>query len=413
LSGATAALEGEVHHLVRTLVIFSELSSGPADPGRALLLLAATVLVLAMAFGVWLFYSRTAPSGRRMFLTAGATALVWVLCGYGLVFGPALVPGFLGNPLAFAATGGLAQGGGAGMLVRSCFAAFQCAVAILAVTIVTSACGERTRRAPWLAFIAVWLIIGYSPIAYSVFNVADGWLFGGLQINDQAGGTVVHISAAAAILGLLVAIPRLRTTGGSQSRRHTLYGAGLLWIGAFGLNIGSEGVVDGLFGTIMLNTLIAPAVAGLAWWVVQLAMSGRPTIRGAASGVVAGVVAITPACNILTPAWTVLLGLLAGAVCAVAVSARERLRLGHGFETVEIHLVGGVIGLGYIGILGNGIGWKDSGQPDLIAEQIGAALGVALWSFLAAIVIALLLRKALVPRTELPRSRKPTLSSRS
>lgn len=398
---------------MRALTIFTAASDGPPDSGsRVALLLTATVLVLAMAFGVWLFYSRTAAGGRRMLLTAGTTALVCVVCGYGLVFGPALIPGFLGNPLAFVTAGGLAQGGGTGMLVHSCFAAFQCAVAILAVTIVASVCGKRARRGPWLAFVVAWLIIGYSPIAYSVFNVADGWLFGGLQINDQAGGTVVHISAAAAILGLLVAIPRLRTSDGSQSRSHTLYGAGLLWIGAFGLNIGSEGVVDGLFGTIMLNTLIAPAAAALAWWIVQLAMSGRPTVRGAASGVVAGVVAITPACNILTPAWTLLLGLLAGAVCAVAVSARDRLRLGHGVEAVGIHLVGGVVGLGYIGVLGNGIGWKDSGQPDLIAAQFGAALGVALWSFLVAVVIAWLLRKVLVSGATSPQPREPTLSSR-
>lgn len=399
---------------MRALAIFTAASGGPPDSGgRVALLLTATVLVLAMAFGVWLFYSRTAPSGRRMLLTVGTTALVWVVCGYGLVFGPALISGFLGNPVAFLATGGLAHDGGAWALVGISVAAFQCAVAILAVTIIASACGEQARSGAWLLFIAAWLIIGYSPIAYSVFNVADGWLFGGLQINDQAGGTVVHVSAAAAILGLLVAIPRLRTSGGSQSRSHTLYGAGLIWIGAFGLNIGSEGVVDGLFGTIMLNTLIAPATAALAWWIVQLAMTGRPTVRGAASGVVAGVVAITPACNILTPAWTVLLGLLAGAVCAVAVSAKDRLRLGHSAETVEIHLIGGVVGLGYIGLLGNGIGWKDSGQPDLIAAQFGAALGVALWSFLVAIVIAWVLRKMLVPAGELSHPREMKLSSRS
>lgn len=361
---------------------------------KTLLLACCTILVLAMAIGAAVFYlgPPRAWAAGIVPITAVLIVAVWVLCGYGLVFGPALVPGFLGNP--FGAFTGMAAGGAA-TLHGIAFAAFQAAVAILTVTIVSVVAAGRVRIGPWLMFAALWLVLVYSPIAYSVFNMSDGWIFSGLEVNDQAGGLVVQVCAGATALAVLVVLGRARHLPPERPMPAVLGGVALLWVGAFGLNVGSEGVVDGLLGAICLNTLLAPAVAAAAWSVVEVLRDGRPTLRGAASGVVAGIAAITPACNILTPVWTVLLGLLAGAICAALVARKRKtgVRPGTGLAVAGIHLVGGALGLGYIGLFATGIGWKDTGQPDGLADQFGAAIGVAAYAFVLAFLIALMLRR--------------------
>jgi Amt family ammonium transporter len=364
---------------------------------KTLLLLCCAVLVLAMALGVALFYLGSARTWIGFVLaTTGLVVTVWTLCAYGLAFGPALIPGFLGNPLgAFDAV----FAGGVATLHGIAFATFQAAVAILTVTIFSVVAVGRVKNLPWLTFVGLWLILVYSAIAYSVFNLTDGWIFTGLEVNDQAGGLAVQVCAGATALALLLVLGRaprpISPLGVGGSTPTVLGGVTLLWVGAFGLNVGSEGVVDGLLGTIFLNTLLAPAIAAVAWSVVEVLRHGRPTLRGAASGVVAGIVAITPACNILTPLWTVLLGVLAGAICAVIVSKKPKTAAGHGtgFVVPGIHLVGGSLGLVYIGLFATGIGWKDTGQPDGLADQAGAALGVAAYSFIVAFLIALILER--------------------
>ncbi|WP_349897991.1 hypothetical protein [Parafrigoribacterium soli] len=358
---------------------------------RTLLLVLCAVLVLAMAMGAWLFYSRGRLGSRRAFVTAVTVVIVWAICGYGLVFGAPLIPGLLGDPFAL----DLADGGAVAQTFTA--AAFHGSLAVLTLTIVACAVGDKVALWPWLVFVALWTLLAYVPVAYAEFNMTDGWLFTGLQINDQAGGALIHVTAGAAALALLVVlrpsvVPAARGTAGM------LGGTVLIWGGAFGLVVGSEGRVDALFSVLVTNTLIAPALAAVAWIVVQFLMTGRPTVRGATSGVVSGVVAVTPACNILTPAWAALLGLLAGATCAAIVTLGRRSRFGDRLDITGIHLVGGAVGLTYVGLLGNGIGWKDSGQPDGIADQAGAAIGVAAWSFLVACILAWLLRRVLSPR---------------
>lgn len=367
---------------------------------KTLLLSGCTVLVLVMALGIVLVYLRSPRSrAKTMLVTAGVVVAVWVLCGYGLSFGPVLIPGFLGNPLGVFAAGETLVAGEAATLHGIAFAAFQAAVVILTVTIVWVVAAGRTRTAPWLAFVALWLVLVYAPLAYSDFNMADGWLFGGLEVNDQAGGLVVQVSAGAAALALLLVLGRAARPVGTPVRSTStiLGGVALVWIGAFGLNIGSEGAIDGLLGTICLNTLLAPLVAAIAWSLVEVLRHGRANLKGAAFGVLAGIVAITPACNILTPLWTVLLGFLAGAICAVVVSGRPRdgLGLGERIAVPGIHLVGGVLGTAYVGLFATGIGWKDTGQPDGLMDQAGAAFGVAIYSFVVAFVLAWALERTI------------------
>ncbi len=382
------------------MVGMNALADVPSPEANALLLSLSSVLVLVLCLGIRLFYVRTPSGPRRSAATVATVIAFWVVFGYGFVVGPPLIRGFLGAPFVFLVPG-LSGETRVAVTQGPWFAIFECTVALLAVTIVASAVGARMRRTAWFVFVALWLALGYSPIAYSTFNLADGWLFTGLQVNDQAGGLAVHIAAAAAVLAVLLVFRREPDVEIAVAPWRSLCGAATIWLGAFGLTAGSEAAMDSVVGTIMVNTLIAPGAAAVAWWLIELIMTGRPSVRGLSSGIVAGVVAITPACNILTPAWALVLGLLAGAICAAVVTVSRRLRPHAGVETVGIHLVGGVIAMTYIGVLGNGIGWKDSGQPDGIADQALAAIGVAAWSFAVALVIAWLLRALPTARKKL------------
>jgi len=176
----------------------------------------------------------------------------------------------------------------------------------------------------------------------------------------------------------------------------TLLGAALLWFGWFGFNAGSEGAVDGVSALAWINTLAAPAAATLGWLIVEKIKDGKPTSIGAASGAVAGLVAITPACNILAPGWGILLGLIVGAVCALAIELKFKLGFDDSLDVVGIHLVGGIVGTLYIGFFGTGIGLVDShGNPyQLIAQFIGA-FGVAIYSFVMAFAIGWVIEKTM------------------
>jgi Amt family ammonium transporter len=374
---------------------FATAAAAATDDGqRALLLLICSGLVLVMALGSVLFYvPLSRPVLNRILASVVLTAVLWMLGGYGLVFGSAVVPGFLGTPLGLLEAFAAADGDRAEVFYTWAFALFQCSVAILTVTIVTAVVATRIRRVPWLGFIGAWFVLVYIPLAHTVFNTRDGWLFDGLQVVDQAGGIVVYISSGAALLAVLVV-----TRGASQQLcsprlRTKLGGIALLWLGTFGLNFGSEGVVDGLFTTIFVNTLIAPLVAAIAWAVVEVLMRGKPTLHGVTSGILTGIVAITPACGILTPLWTLGLAALAGGACAAIVAFAHRTINPSGSNVVGIHLIAGTIGIAYIGLFGNGVGWKDSGQPTGLADQFAAALGAAMYSFAVAFIIVWVLRR--------------------
>jgi Amt family ammonium transporter len=361
------------------------------------LLIASAVLAMIATVGASLFFGpspRVAGSRARWLLgTAALVLLLWVVYGYGMAFGPALVPGFLGNPLA-SYSELFARGAADGLGANLAFALFQATIAMLTVTLLAAGIFGRLRFRSWLVFAALWSTVVYLPLAYAVFNVRDGWLFTVLEVNDQAGGTVIMISAGASVLAFLMVF-RGQSARSKLPIRISIAGALLLWAGWFGVTVGSEGMIDGLFGTLWLNTLIAPIAATLAWALVETLRHGRPSARGMTSGIVSGLVAVTPACNILTPDWTIILGVLAGALCSLAVSLKRGARLGGGFEVVGICLVGGVLGMLYVGLFGTGIGWRDNGQPDRLIAQAEAAIGVAGYAFVVTLVVALLLRAVL------------------
>jgi Amt family ammonium transporter len=259
-----------------------------------------------------------------------------------------------------------------------------------------------------MVFAAVWATIVYFPVANWVFNftlgddgsvIDGGWIVSDIGVNDFAGGTAVHINAGAAGLALALVLGKRLGFAKGNGRPHnvplTLLGAGLLWFGWFGFNAGSEAAADGVAALAFINTLAAPAAAILGWLAVEKIKEGKPTSVGAASGAVAGLVAITPACNILTPFWSIVLGLVAGAVCALAIELKYRFGYDDSLDVVGIHLVGGLVGTLYIGIFGTGIGLLDSGSLSQLGKQAIGAFAVMIYSFALSYLIGLAIDKAM------------------
>ena len=381
----------------------------PADV-NSLWLLVAAALVLLMTPGVAFFYGGMVKAKSvvsMMMMSFGAIALVavlWVLFGYGMSFGTPLIPNWLGNPfngyiglqklLGIGANGAMSPD-----MNGLAFAGFQATFAIISVALISGAIADRAKFGPWMIFAGVWVTLVYFPVAYWVFNLGDGWAPHLLGINDFAGGTAVHINAGAAGLALALVLGK---RGGFQKgiqKPHnvplTLLGAALLWFGWFGFNSGSEAAVDGVAAIAWINTLAAPAAATIGWMIVEKLKDGKPTSIGAASGAVAGLVAITPACNILTPGWAIVLGVITGAVCAYAIEMKWKLGFDDSLDVVGIHLVGGVIGTLYIGIFGSGIGLIYTGSLKQLGVQAIGAFGVMIYSFALAYAIGWVIQKTM------------------
>jgi Amt family ammonium transporter len=265
-----------------------------------------------------------------------------------------------------------------------------------------------------MIFAGIWATVVYFPVASWVFNFGlaedgsfayGGWLTHGLQTAfgvgtiDFAGGTAVHINAGAAALALaLVLGKRVGFAKGAHVPHNppfVLLGAGLLWFGWFGFNAGSELAADGTAALAFLNTIAAPAAALLAWLVVEKLRDGKPTSVGAASGAVAGLVAITPACASIHPIWAILLGVIAGAVCALAVDLKFKLGFDDSLDVVGIHLVGGLIGTLYLGFFANGTGLFMGGDATQLLVQAIAALSVMAYSFVLAFAIGFAIEKTI------------------
>jgi Amt family ammonium transporter len=378
-----------------------------------------------MTPGVAFFYGgmvRAKSVINMMMMSFGAIALVavlWVVYGYSMSFssgGDWLIPHVLANPFAdFLLQHEIHFKGGTELGVESldvhglAFAGFQATFAIITVALISGAIADRARFGAWMVFAGVWATVVYFPVASWVFNftVGDGphgysdggWSVYGLGVNDFAGGTAVHINAGAAGLALALVLGKRVGFAKGMAKPHnvplTLLGAALLWFGWFGFNAGSEGAVDGIAGLAWVNTLAAPAAATIGWLVTEKIKDGKPTSIGAASGAVAGLVAITPACNILAPGWGIVLGLITGAICAIAIDLKYKLGFDDSLDVVGIHLVGGLVGTLYIGFFGNGIGLIYTGSFYQLGAQAIGAFGVAIYSFVLAFAIGWIIQKTM------------------
>ncbi len=394
------------------------------NSGDTAWVLISAALVLLMTPGLAFFYggmTRAKAVLNMMMMSFGAIGVVgvlWILFGYSAAFGTDLGGGLLGNPLAkLGLQGVLDTGDGAplvGTIPEIVFVGFQAVFAIITVALITGAIADRAKFGAWMTFAAIWVSLVYFPVAHWVFsftedangNPTGGWIGQGLGAIDFAGGTAVHINAGAAALALALILGKRKGFGKDPSHRpHNLpfvmLGAGLLWFGWFGFNAGSALGANAVAGYAWINTLAAPAAAILGWLVIEKIRDGHATSLGAASGAVAGLVAITPACSALTPLWSLVLGLLAGAACALAVGLKYRLGIDDSLDVVGVHLVGGLAGTLFIGLAADpnspagGQGLFYGGGLGLLGIQAIAAGAVMVYSFVMAYAIGWIINKTM------------------
>jgi Amt family ammonium transporter len=371
------------------------------DSGNLSWYIVATALVLLMTPGVAFFYgglvrAKSVVSMMMMsFGAMGVVAVLWILYGFSMQNVSTGWVGFVGNPLSDFGLGDLASGGSSNVDLVG--VAFGATFAIITVALISGAIADRAKFGAWMAFVALFVTFDYFLVAGWVWN-PDGWIATlgthlGLSANviDYAGGTAVHINAGAAALALALVLGKRVGFSKDINRPHNvplvLLGAALLWFGWFGFNGGAAAAGDGIaasgspIGLITINTLGATAAAILGWLVIEKLTGRKPTSVGAASGAVAGLVAITPACANLTPGWSLLLGLIAGIVCAKAVELKYLLRIDDSLDVVGVHLVGGLIGTLYLGFFATGTGLFTGGSADQLIVQTMAALSVLVFSF--------------------------------
>jgi Amt family ammonium transporter len=383
------------------------------DSGNFAWAIAATALVLFMTPGVAFFYGGLVKAKSvvsMMMMSFGALGLVsvlWILYGFNMSAIGDGSPFLAGNPFSDFGLQSLSTSeGGSAALVGATFGA---TFAIITVALISGAIADRAKFGSWLIFAGLFATFVYFPVSAWVWG--GGWImqlgewWGTPSVIDYAGGTAVHINAGAAALALaLVLGKRVGFAKGIQKPHNvplTLLGASILWFGWFGFNAGAEGTFGLLgpentsAGLIVVNTLGATAAAIIGWLVVEKFKDGKPTSVGAASGAVAGLVAITPSCANLSPLWALVLGLVAGAVCAISVELKFKLGFDDSLDVVGIHLVGGLIGTIYLGFFATGTGLFTGGDAGQLLVQVVAALGVLVYSFVVAYVIGFAIEKTI------------------
>jgi Amt family ammonium transporter len=393
------------------------------NSGDTAFILISSALVLLMTPGLAFFYGgmvRTKSVLNMMMMsmvTIGIVSILWVIYGFELAFGYKGESAWYGN-FSLSGLGGavndFTNNGGVYPIPVLVFAAFQLMFAIITPALISGAIADRTKFLSWGIFVAIWSTVVYFPVAHWVFafgnKVGDvvtgtGYL-AGKGVQDFAGGTAVHINAGAAGLALAIVLGKRIGWRKDPMRPHSLplvmLGAGLLWFGWFGFNAGSALGANGIAGLALINTQVAAAAAIIGWLLVEKIRNGHATSLGAASGAVAGLVAITPACAFVAPWAAVVIGFIAGILCALAVSLKYKFGFDDSLDVVGVHLVGGIWGSLAIGLFGasavNSIGLDGlfyGGGTTLLGKQ---ALGVALvagYSFIATLIIGYAIEKTI------------------
>ena len=372
------------------------------DTGSLTWAVVATAFVLLMTPGLAFFYGglvKAKSVGSMMMMSFGSLALIgvlWILYGFSMS-AVASPTDFSGNPFAVFALEGL----GNDELIG---AAFGSTFAIITVALISGSIADRAKFGPWLVFAGVWSTLVYFPVASWVWG--GGWIMelgnwlGAPSVIDYAGGTAVHINAGAAALALAIVLGKRFGFAKGIMQPHNvplvLLGAALLWFGWFGFNVGAE-FLNGMAnaGLITVNTIGATAASILGWLVIEKIKEGKATSIGAASGAIAGLVAITPACANVTPFWALVLGVIAGIVSALAVELKFKLGYDDSLDVVGIHLVAGLIGTLYLGFFAIDTGLFTGGDLGQLLVQTIAAFGVLIYSFVAALLIGLAIDKTM------------------
>ena len=376
------------------------------NSGDTAWMLMSAGLVTLMIPGLALFYGgmvRVKSVLNMMMMSFGALAVVftlWIIFGFSMVFGDSVGGnGYIGDVTEFLFLKGLDNSEALiGTIPAAVFIAFQGVFAAITVALISGSIADRAKFGAWMVFAGVWATLVYFPVAHWVFAFDDfvaetgGWIANDLGAIDFAGGTAVHINAGAAGLALAIVLGKRIGFGRSPMRPHNLplvmLGAALLWFGWFGFNAGSAVASNGTAGLALLNTIGATVAAVLAWLIVEKLRDGHATSLGAASGVVAGLVAITPACAAVTASGALVIGAVAGALCAMSVGLKFRFGFDDSLDVVAVHLVGGIVGTLMIGFVGVEVGLFNGGGTEQLVKQAIGVVAVLGYSFILTLIIA-------------------------
>ena len=381
--------------------------TSPLNHADAAWLLASSALVLLMTPGLAFFYGGMVRGKNVLgmlaqnYVTMGMVSILWILGVYSLAFQG--TNGYIGNLKNFGLNHIWMQPAGMSLTIPPMvFVAFQLMFAIITPALITGGTADRLKFGSWVVFSSLWLILVYAPVAHWVFSPV-GWL-AKKGAEDFAGGTVVHANAGAAALAVILVIGKRKGWPKERMRPHNvpyvLLGAGLLWFGWFGFNAGSALSANTLSAYAFVNTNTATGAALIGWIVTEKFRDGHSTTLGAASGAVAGLVAITPACGFVSPMGSIVIGLAAGAVCCLATGLKNFFKFDDALDVVGVHLVGGVLGALLIGLFGtamvngaNGVFYK--GGWTLMGHQVLAVAAVVGYSFVVTYILAFILDKTM------------------
>jgi ammonium transporter, Amt family len=378
------------------------------DTGATAWVLVSTALVLFMTPGLAFFYGGMVRSKNLLAMlmqnvfAMGLISILWVTIGFSLAFGGDSK--WIGN-FDFAFMKDVATvtelpgytGDFALVIPPILFLAYQMMFAVITPALITGATADRLKFGAYAVLIGLWGVLVYPIVAHWVFS-PNGWLFNQGAL-DFAGGAVVHINAGAAALAVCLVIgPRLghgKEPMPPHSLPWTIIGTGILWFGWFGFNAGSALGANGLAAQALLNTHLAAAAAMIGWLVVEKIVAGHATTLGAASGAVAGLVAITPCAGFVGGMAPVIIGLAAGVVCYLALKLKGLLRVDDSLDVIAVHLVGGLLGSILLGLFAdtkvNALGFDGlffGGGTDLLVDQLFASAVVLVFSFVVTFVIA-------------------------
>jgi Amt family ammonium transporter len=377
---------------------------GVVDPGNTAWVLASCALVLFMTPGLAFFYGGMVRAKNVLamlmqnFFSMGLVSVLWAALAYSLAFSGD--GKFIGNlDLAWMKDVATVAPTGFELTIPPlAFLAFQLMFAIITPALITGAIADRMKFSAWFWFLGIWLLLVYTPVAHWVFS-PEGWLFkrGAL---DFAGGTVVHINAGIAALAAVIVLGRRRGWPKHPMPPHmlpwTLIGTGVLWFGWFGFNAGSALAADSIAAQAFVNTNMAAAAAMLSWLLFERIRGGHPTTLGAASGAVAGLVAITPCAGFVGGMAPIYIGLIAGALCYLACSIKFRFGYDDALDVVGVHLVGGIVGSLLLGLFADaaynpavateGV-FVSGGSWELMGEQLIAVVATILWSGIITLVL--------------------------
>lgn len=386
-------------------------------------ILAAFTAVSLMVPGLALFYGGMVSVRSTLnmaMMTFGAFAVVgilWIVFGYSSVLGNSLGGwGLLGDPLEYLGSSALLDAPAEPGLPAALVSGFQLLFAGITVALISGAVADRMKFGAWMVFAGLWATLVYFPVAHWVFafdsedgTVVGGWIANKLGAIDFAGGTAVHINAGIAALALVLVLGR-RTSFTNPPRPHslplTMLGSGILLFGWFGFNGGSALSAGNSASVVILNTIAAACAGIVSWLAVEKLREGHATSLGGSSGLIAALVAITPACGAVSPIGALVVGAAAGAVCCLAVSLKYRLGFDDALDVVGVHMVGGVLGTLLVGLLAvpaapnAATGLLYGGELDLLWRQALAVLVVLTYSFVVTWLIAKVMSKTVGIRVE-------------